>query len=161
MLRMVKITPKNVWQITRLHVSKEQDDFVATNAQSLIEAYLSLTCGNGHAMPFGLYDGKEPVGFLMIGFDTDDTYEDPPRIAKGNYSLWRLMIDEKHQRKGYGRQAMELALAFIRTLPCGPAEYCCLSYEPENTAAKKLYAEFGFRENGETDGDEIVAVLKL
>ena len=33
--------------------------------------------------------------------------------------------------------------------------------EPENEVAKKLYRSFGFEENGEMDGDEIVAVLKL
>ncbi|MGM9588059.1 MAG: hypothetical protein ACI3VA_11325 [Candidatus Limivicinus sp.] len=50
---------------------------------------------------------------------------------------------------------------YIRAFPCGPADCCWLSYEPENTAAKTLYHRFGFRENGETDGDEIVAVLPL
>ena len=39
--------------------------------------------------------------------------------------------------------------------------FCWLSYEPENKAAKALYNSFGFVENGETDGEEIVAVLKL
>ena len=34
-------------------------------------------------------------------------------------------------------------------------------YNPENEVAKKLYASFGFVENGEMDEDEIVAVLKL
>ena len=28
-------------------------------------------------------------------------------------------------------------------------------YEPENTVSKALYHSFGFRENGEMDGDEI------
>ena len=36
-----------------------------------------------------------------------------------------------------------------------------LSYEPENEVARKLYASCGFVENGEMDGDEIVAVIKL
>ena len=56
---------------------------------------------------------------------------------------------------------MELALDFIQTFPCGKAEYCWLSYEPENTVAKELYASFGFKENGDMDGEEIIAVLKL
>ena len=38
---------------------------------------------------------------------------------------------------------------------------CWLSYEPENERAKALYAAFGFRETGEFDGDEAIAVLKL
>ena len=56
---------------------------------------------------------------------------------------------------------MQAALDFIKTWPCGVAEYCEISYEPENTVAKNLYASFGFVENGETDYDEVVAVLKL
>ena len=100
----------------------------------------------------------------MIGFNEAATYgdgEEPPKALDRNYSLWRLMIDKEYQRKGFGREAVRQALDFIRTWPCGKAEYCALSYEPENTVAAKLYRSFGFKENGETDGDETVAVLKL
>lgn len=160
MLRLEKLTYQNVWKITKLHVTAEQDDFVASNAQSIIEAYIVKENG-GAAFPFALYDGDTPVGFLMIGYDADDSYENPPKIAYGNYSLWRLMIDQAYQHRGYGRQAIALALDFIRTFPCGKAEYCYLSYEPENEVAKRLYHSCGFRENGEMDEEEIVAVLKL
>jgi diamine N-acetyltransferase len=46
-------------------------------------------------------------------------------------------------------------------LLCGEAEYCWLSYEPENKVAKALYESFGFTETGDKDGDELIAVLKL
>ena len=71
------------------------------------------------------------------------------------------MIDENFQNKGYGRQAVELALNIIRACPCGKADFCWLSYEPENTVARSLYASFGFVETGEKDGEERIAVLKL
>lgn len=160
MVRLVEVNAKNIWDILKLQVSEEQKSFVAPNDLSIIEAYISIT-GNGHAFPFGIFDEEIPVGFLMVGFDVDDSYENPPQIVYGNYSIWRLMIDEKFQNKGYGRTAMELALDFIRTFPCGKAEYCYLSYEPENEIAKKLYAKYGFIENGEMDDEEVVAVLKL
>ena len=160
MIRLEKVNPKNVWKLLRLHVSPKQDDFVASNTQSMVEAYLSLDAG-GVALPFGIYDDDTPVGFLMIGYGVDDTCEDPPQIAYGNYSIWRFMIDEHYQHRGFGREALMLALDYIRTFPCGKAEYCYLSYEPENKAANSLYASCGFRENGEMDEDEIVAVLKL
>ena len=97
----------------------------------------------------------------MIGYDTDDDWDDAPSIAKGSYNLWRLMIDRNYQRKGYGKGAVKLALDFVRTFPCGKAEYCWLSYEPENIVAKKLYGSFGFIETGDMDGEELIAVLKL
>lgn len=107
---------------------------------------------------------KPPVGFLTPGFNEgvfDEQYgEEIPDVLYDNYSIWRLMIDENHQKKGYGKEAVRLALEFIRTFPCGKAECCVLSYEIENTVAQRLYASCGFVENGDTEGDEIVAVLK-
>lgn len=71
------------------------------------------------------------------------------------------MIDQRYQRRGYGRQAVKLALDFVRTFPCGAAKYCWVSYEPENEAARSLYRSFGFVETGEKDGEENIAVLEL
>jgi Acetyltransferases, including N-acetylases of ribosomal proteins len=160
MLRLEKINGKNIWDILKLCVSEEQKSFVAGNDISIIEAYISIT-GNGYAFPFGIYEEDTPIGFLMIGFDTDDYWDDAPLIARGNYNLWRLMIDRNHQNKGYGKEAVRLALNFIKTFPCGEAEYCWLSYEPGNEAAGRLYHSFGFVENGEMDGEELIAILKL
>lgn len=160
MLRLEKIHGQNVWDILRLKVAENQRHFVSSNDRSIIEAYTTIA-GNGYAFPFGIYDDSTPVGFLMIGFGTDDYWDDAPPVATDNYNLWRLMIDEKYQHKGYGREAVKLALDFINTLPCGKAEYCWLSYEPENEVARRLYHSFGFEETGEKDCDELIAVLKL
>lgn len=142
-----------------MEVAEDQKNFVATNTESIVEAYTTLAAG-GNALPFGIYDGDTPVGFLMIGYGCSD-WEDAPAIAVGNYSIWRLMIDKKYQHRGYGREALRLALDYIRTFPKGKAELCFLSYEPGNAVAAKLYRSMGFRENGERDGDEIIAVLSL
>ena len=160
MIRIEKVNGKNVWDLLKLKVSDEQRNFVASNDISIIEAYTAIT-GNGYAFPFGIYEEDKPVGFLMIGFDVDDYWEDAPAIAKGNYNLWRLMIDKAYQGRGYGKEAVKLALDFIKTFPCGAAEYCWLSYEPENESAKNLYSSFGFAETGGMDGEELIAVLKL
>ncbi len=151
MVRLEKINGKNVWDALRLSVKEDQREFVASNDVSIIEAYTAITA-NGYAFPFGIYDDEQIVGFLMIGFDKDDYWDDAPDIANGNYNLWRLMIDQKYQHRGYGKRAIELALEFVRTFPCGKADYCWLSYEPENVVAKELYASFGFSETGEKDG---------
>lgn len=71
------------------------------------------------------------------------------------------MIDKDYQKKGYGREAVRLALEYIKTFPCGEAQYCWLSYEPENAVAGRLYRSFGFVETGELDGEELIAVLKI
>jgi diamine N-acetyltransferase len=71
------------------------------------------------------------------------------------------MIDKKYQGLGYGRIAMEKALELIQTFPYGKAELVVLSYEPENEAARQLYASFGFLETGEMIDDEVWAVLRI
>ena len=159
-LHLKKVTGKNVWDILNLKVSDLQKSFVASNDVSIIEAYTAITA-NGHAFPFGIYHDKTPVGFLMIGFDVDDYWEDAPQITKGNYNFWRLMIDERYQNTGYGKEAVGLALEFVKTFPCGRAQYCWLSYEPENEVARQLYRSFGFSETEEMDGEELIAILRL
>jgi len=158
-IQLRKINSRNLEELIRLRVREDQDPFVASNTWSILEAFCAITNG-GVALPFGIYDGEMPVGFLMIGYGCDD-WEDAPEIARGNYSIWRLMIDANCQHRGYGRAAMAAALAYIRTFPCGKADFCFLSYEPENTVAKELYHSFGFQENGELDGEEVIAILKL
>ena len=164
MIHLEKVSIKNLEDIIDLKTAKDQENFVAENVESLAEAYTTIGT-DCTAFPFGIYDDDTPVGFLMIGHNEAAMYdilgEKPAEALRNGYSIWRFMIDETHQRKGYGKEAMMLALDFIRTWPCGEAEYCEISYEPENSVAREMYHAFGFEENGEMDGDEIVAVLKL
>ncbi len=39
LIRIEKINAKNIWDILKLHVSKEQESFVAPNELSIIEAW--------------------------------------------------------------------------------------------------------------------------
>ena len=159
MVTLRKITADNLWDIVALKVGESQRTFVADNTRSLLEAYVAITNG-GTALPFGLYAGDTPVGFLMLSYGCED-WPEAPAIARDNYSLWRLMIDRRYQGRGYGRAALAAALEYVRTFPCGPAEYCWLSYEPDNAVARRLYASFGFEETGDRDGNEIIAALHL
>ena len=173
-IHLEKVTGENVDELLKLRTTKEQGEFVASNQQSIVDAYLSLADGKP-VFPFGIYNGKTPVGFLMIDYRNDwSGYRheawlgsDEYKFYQGKhfYYLWRFMIDRKFQKRGYGRKALKLALEFARTNPCGEAEYCVLSYDPKNEVAKKLYFSLSFAEiNGPgyyEDGDEISAVLKL
>jgi diamine N-acetyltransferase len=165
MIHLEKIDSTNIWEIVDLRVFKSQKNFVAENWKSIVQAY-GVRDSATAAFPFAIYKDKRPVGFLMIGFNEAAMYEnwddvEAPQSLVNNYSIWRLMIDKRYQKRGYGREAIKLALNFIRTWPCGKAEYCSLSYEPENEVARELYRSLGFMENGEMDGEEIVAILKL
>ena len=151
MLELKKINRKNVADILKLEVFDSQKSFVATNNSSIIEAYIAIT-ENNDVFTFG---------FLMIGFDVNSVDEGAPKIAKGNYNIWRLMIDKKFQGRGFGKKAMNLAIEFVNTFPCGTAKYCWLSYESDNDVARELYKSVGFVETDEKDGEEIVAIIEL
>ena len=162
MVRLEELNKYNVWDIMELSVKEEQERFLASNVWSLVHAYVGNKT-NGAVYPFGIYDDDTPVGFLMLAYDYGEVCDDKdaPEISKGNYYLWRLMIDEEFQGKGYGREAVRLALDYIRTFPHGRAEYCWICYDRENTVARKIYRSFGFEEIGEDKDGDIDAVLKL
>jgi diamine N-acetyltransferase len=71
---------------------------------------------------------------------------------------WAVTRDDAGvQRAGIGRAAVTLLRDRLAAEPGCPN--VALSYPPDNTAARALYASLGFRETGETedDGAEVVA----
>ena len=164
-IRLEPINDDNFYEILNLRVKKNQKGFLATNVYSIVHAYLALIDGK-HAYPFGIYKGNKPIGFLMVGYNVITSYRKDVNcewFIKDSYIIWRFMIDKKYQGKGYAKKAMNLALDFVRTFPCGNAKYCWLSYDLENEVARNLYRSFGFEEvpSAYVEGGEMPAVLKL
>ena len=155
-LRKISINDDSAKECIALEITPEQKGFVASNADSLAEAYANSEKGLLD-IPYAIYADDVMVGFAMYSFvkAEDDVY------GEDCYNFWRFMIDKNHQGKGYGKQALAKILDEIRTLPFGPAEYIYTSYEPHNTVAKNLYASFGFAETGQMDGDESIARLRI
>ena len=158
-LHLVKVNTENFWEMIKLRVSKEQENFVASNAVSVAQAYDTIADGK-FVQCFGIFDGETPVGFAMIGHNSEE-YEEMAEVYRHSYNLWRFMIDQRYQKRSYGRDALKLLLDYVLSFPDGKEELWSTSWEPENEVAAKLYRDFGFVENGEKDGDEIVAVMKL
>jgi diamine N-acetyltransferase len=146
------VTKDNWKDLIRLKVREDQTHFVASNLYSIAESQFGDDYeGHWDLYPFGIYHGETPVGFLMYGYN----FEHPKQQA----FIIRLMIDEKHQRKGYGLFGMQNLLDIF-----GAEErikVVGISYEPENERARKLYAGLGFVETGEMIDDEVLAVLQL
>lgn len=158
MITLRKITYDNFIECINLEPMEEQKKFVARNIYSLAEAYIALANGYCIPMPYAIYNDETMVGFLMLSYEQADEEDEDDETV---YKIWRLMIDKKHQGMGYGKKAVEKALELIRTFPHDEAELIVLSYEPENEAARQLYASFGFKETGEMNDDEVWAVLEI
>ncbi len=50
-MELRKVDSENIWKIVKLSVFDEQKGFVATNTESILEAYVTITAG-GTALPF-------------------------------------------------------------------------------------------------------------
>ena len=145
MLALRRIDGYNFNKIIALQVTEEQRDYVASNVFSLAEAYAMPEC-----TPLGVYNGMEPIGFVMYALDAEDN----------EYWIYRLMIDAKYQHMGYGREALRLTIAEIRRI-APEKKVLYISFEPDNAVAKHLYGSFGFEPDGRTVDGETVYRLAL
>ncbi|MGF7056418.1 GNAT family N-acetyltransferase [Brassicibacter mesophilus] len=139
-----EITKENWEECIELKVSKEQENFVASNTYSLLEASFSDSL-----YPLAIYNVETMVGFLM--YEKDDVAKD--------MGMCRLMIDTKYQNKGYGKAAIIKLLDFIREKYGSTPFYT--SFEPENIVAEKLYESIGFIKTGKMLGEEILLKIDL
>ena len=82
-------------------------------------------------------------------------------IAKDEVYLWRLMIDHRHQRKGYGKKALDLVCE--KTRLAVKADHMLSSYVEGPHGPEHFYMSYGFRKTGRfrNNGREIEIVLPL
>lgn len=139
-----EITKETVRTICDLKVSETQTIFVAPNAVSIAQAYFHET-----AWFRAIYAGDTPVGFLMLYKDTQ----------KPEYFLWRMMIDERYQRMGFGNKAMGLLIEIVKELP--NATELLTSCVPGEGSPEGFYSNIGFARTGELEDDEVVMRLPL
>ena len=134
-IHLRKVTRENFRECLNLQVSESQKELIATNTQSLAEAYV-----DSNLFPLAVYDaaacGFEQPEIPVIGFTM---YE----IVAGVGFIMRLMIDQQYQGQGYGKATL---IEIIRRLKlCPEVEIIATSYLKENEIAAKLYRRLGFR----------------
>ena len=77
----------------------------------------------------------------------------------GPWFLWKLIIDERQQGRGYGADVVQQVAALVRA---EGATELLTSYEPRPRGPAGLYPRLGFVPTGEMDGDgEVVFRLAL
>ena len=106
------ITDANRQAVEALRVSPAQQQFVSGVVESLREA---AEHPGAHAIAWAIYAEETPVGFVMIADEVDG----PDYIPQ---FLWKLLIDERHQRRGYGTATLDLIVEYFRG---GPASRRC------------------------------------
>jgi len=132
MVHLEPVTKENLDAVLALKLLEQQKHFVSSTAESLAQAYVYTDT----AFPFAVYNDQAIVGFIMMGY-----YEE-----KNYYTLWKLMIDQQYQGRGYGRAALELGIAFLKDRY--QVKEIFTGVIPENKTAKSLYQSVGFEDTG-------------
>jgi diamine N-acetyltransferase len=145
-----EIVDENRDAVVALRVRPGQERFVASVATSLEDA-----AETPEANPWyrAIYAGDEPVGFVMLGWDVTPA---PGLISP--WFLWRLLIDEHHQRHGFGRQALVEIVELVRA---NGATELLTSYQPGEGEPWPFYESLGFTPTGAVHEGEIVLSLDL
>jgi diamine N-acetyltransferase len=144
-----EVTNENRHAVLALSVAAAKERFVGTVAGALADAE---EIPEGRPWYRAIYVGDQPVGFLMLSWNATP---DP----LGPWFLWKLLIDERHQRRGYGRDAVTLVAEIVRAN--GAAELLT-SCAPADDGPEPFYRRIGFTPTGEFDENgETILALKL
>ena len=140
-LMLRDIVDENRDAILALHVRPDQRRFVGSVKDALDDA-----ADYPQANPWfrGVYAGSEPVGFVMLSWNC---VPQPPVII-GPWFLWKLLIDQRFQGRGYGSQVVSLIAQLIRA---EGATELLTSYVPEDGGPAGFYLQLGFVDTGEQD----------
>jgi diamine N-acetyltransferase len=139
-LALREITAATVRAVVALDVAEEQRGYVASNAVSIAEAYF-----NPGAWFMAACLAETPVGFVMLFDPAKVGIEDRRGTALDEIGLWRLMIDRNHQRRGHGKQVLDLVRAHARAL--GRSRLLS-SYVPGPHGPEAFYLNYGFTRTG-------------
>jgi diamine N-acetyltransferase len=108
---------------------------------------------------WSVHDGDELVGFVMIsdGIPADVLAADDDMV--GPYYLWRLLIDARHQGKGYGRATIDAMVEYVRGRPNTDA--LLTSCKAGEGSPQPFYLHYGFEKTGEVKWGEDILRLDL
>ena len=144
------LTESNRAEVEALRTSPGQEKFVSSVVDSLLEATEEP---GGRAVYWAVYDDETPVGFVMISDEVDGAEYFPQ-------FLWKLLIDERYQRRGYGTAALDLIVEYFRSRP--GVEMMRTSAGQGDDSPLPFYERYGFERTGDiVFNNEVLLRLQL
>jgi len=148
------ITDANREAVEALAVTPDQGRFVGGVRESILEAAEergAQALRDAQALYWAIYAEETPIGFVMIA----DEVGSPDYIA---HYLWKLLIDERYQRRGFGTATLDLVVEYfgnrgVRTMwtSAGQGEGSPVTF----------YERYGFKRTGDFHGNEILLRLEI
>lgn len=162
MIRLKAINHDNWMECIELDVHDYQHQFVNPNIFSLAEAYVHSDANKEDAeefyrcIPFAIYNDDKMIGFTLISYEKECDFDDGP-----GYEIYRLMIAKDYQGKGFGKEAIERIVEYIKTFPYGKVDNIYASWHPDNKASERLCLGNGFEVVGKDDDGAIISRLQV
>ena len=147
MVSLRPITDANRDAVEALHVTPGQSRFVSGVRESLLEAAQEP---DAQALYWAIYADETPVGFVMIA----DEVVNPDYIP---HFLWKLLIDERHQRRGSGRRRSTWSSSLPRPGCRGAVD----EHRQGRGQPGTFYECYGFQRTGDLQGDETLLRLEI
>jgi diamine N-acetyltransferase len=104
---------------------------------------------------WSVHDGEQLVGFVMISDGIEELDED----LVGPYYLWRLLIDEQFQGRGYATATIDAVVDYLRSRPNAGVLYT--SCAAGDGTPQGFYLRYGFDLTGESKWSEDILRLDL
>jgi diamine N-acetyltransferase len=122
-----------------------------------MESHFEDAAEEARAKPrmWSVRDGDQVVGFVMISDGIEQLDED----LVGPYYLWRLLIDERFQGRGYGSATIDAVVDYLRGRP--GAEVLWTSCAAGDGSPQPFYLKYGFIRTGEVKWGEDLLRLEL
>ncbi|MCF7513806.1 GNAT family N-acetyltransferase [Pseudoalteromonas sp. L23] len=146
-LQFLKVNSDVAGDMLKLKVRDSQQHLIASNAEWIIEDSF-----NEDSVCFGMYDDDLPVGMIAL-IDPRLVGDDNGHFQAQHLYIWRLMIDEASQSKGYGKAAMCFAKQYAELIGLVGLSLTTMDTEAEN--ALNFYQALGFIPTGRRLDGEI------
>ncbi len=137
MIRLLEVNEENFDEVIGLSLAPSQEKFVASNVRSLAQCYIYRE--DGDVFPMAVVHEDRTVGFLLLEKDFEE----------GFYLVWRMMIDRKEQRKGFGEEVLREVLRQAKEAPGIDAVRA--DYVKGNKVMAHLLSKLGFVRIGEEE----------
>lgn len=136
MIRLVNIDENNKQDCLNLKTSTASEDFVDTVAFSFEEKEQEF---GDDGILFAINNDDVLIGFVSL------------YVGDGQRLIVNLLIDDCHQRKGYGKEAVKLCVDFL----INNYSATCISapVHIQNISAQKFWKSLGFKPSDSTEND--------
>lgn len=149
MIRVKAVETQNVLDVCALTTNQDGIDTTTEEPFCRNAIFIAEAKYNPEMYPYAIYNNNVLIGFFM--------YKRTENEAK-TANICRFMVDDKFQRKGLEKKALEYIL---RGLKIQGVRKVMIIIDNTNENVENLYCSFGFRSVEKTDKTEYFYELDL